>query len=58
MSGPPVVICHRPKVERKGGGSLEDTRQPGGDWDEQDDRAIEESLWRSAQGYDVEETVE
>ena len=37
---------------------MEDTRQPGGDWDEQDDRAIEESLWRSAHGYDVEETVE
>ena len=29
-----------------------------GAWSERDDRAIEESLWRNAHGYDVEETVE
>ena len=36
----------------------EDSRRPGGPWNERDDLAIEESLWRSAKGYDVEETVE
>ena len=36
----------------------EDSRRPGSPWNERDDLAIEESLWRSAKGYDVEETVE
>lgn len=38
--------------------TLEEGGRPDSDWRESDDRAIEESLYRRAQGYDVEETIE
>lgn len=37
---------------------MQENKQQGGGWDEQDDLAVEASLLRSAKGYDVEETVE